>query len=99
MSRNQAGTAINRPLRAELNYADRKRHSRVFCEIVGMRKIIEKRIYDCQNTYLEHRTTDNDAAMWEAVRAGMLEALIPLYLDAATDAAAARGKIEAEIAR
>jgi len=85
--------------RLELNYPERKRHSLVFSQIVGMQKIIEKRIYDCQIAYLEHRTTPDEAAMWEAVRAQMIETLIPLYLDATTDEAAARAKIEAEIVR
>ena len=77
----------------------KKRQSRAFCAIARMQKIIEKRLYDAQIAYLEHHCSEAETIKWEAVRAKIVEALIPLYLDATTDEAAAKPKIEAEIAR
>ena len=80
-----------------MNLKLRKRQSRAFCAISRMQKIVEKRLYDAQMAYLEHRCSETETVKWEAVRAQMIEALIPLYLDVTTDEAAARVKIEAEI--
>jgi len=80
-----------------MNLKLRKRQSRVFCGIGRMQEIIEKRLYDAKIAYLEHRCSETETVKWEAVRAKMVEALIPLYLDATTDEAAARAKIEAKI--
>lgn len=80
-----------------MNLKLRKRQSRAFCAIARMQNIIEKRLYDAPIAYLEHRCSETETVKWEAVRAKMVEALVPLYLDAVTDEVAARAKIEAEI--
>lgn len=80
-----------------MNLRLRKRQSRAFCAIAKMQKIIEKRLYDAQIAYLEHRCSEVDTVKWEAVRARIVEALVPLYLNATTDEVAAKEKIEAEI--
>ena len=81
-----------------MNLKLRKRQSRSFCAIGRMQEIIEKRLYDAKIAYLEHRCSEAETVKWETVRARMIEVLIPLYLDTTTDEAAARVKIEAEIA-
>ena len=80
-----------------MNLRLRKRQSRAFCGIARMQKIVERRLYESQMAYLEHRCSEAETVKWETVRAKMVEALVPLYLDATTDEVAAKAKIEAEI--